>query len=605
MSRDEGDRGRDEPWQDNITQGSRYRTGSRFHEACEDDGERKERKWRRKEPQTSQRKEDPALQRGKASSYGIGEGDRETSSHTPTPPQGGNASKEGWKMVNSKRQRPPNHSPRKERKEDWPIPQRRSPPTIRTPAGTIVVCGRFPRPSCGADNVAVWRLTVIGDRHKGKACQAKRRETVLMASLHKERNPQDKLMKPKESKSGNTAVPKPHCKLNPNAQQQPKTPVRKLAGMKTAEEEGPENLYISVPIDSDVIEGRRRMQRFSIIIVTGLRVVDASRLRRPSRPWTATWEVKPLRDKRFIVAFPSAELARQTESKGPLHQFTFSLELEPWTPDQWNKGNPEGASRWVVIKQLPMDCWSRDLVARLLKPAGDLIYVSSQSRDFGDDLLVLLRVRRPRRLPSSIHCSMGHRKYNYHLELAPGQPALPWQITKQPDHGDLTTSLHYETAPKTDKVYRNAEQPPDKEKQVLEQPPEYARDRGKAIMIEEEERPTWPENRRSKGVVIGERRSCPGNQRSKDTTPTPLQPVDGRPASKHGRSDALQAAPVHGGDALGPAEATAQGAMGLGDDLGSAEASAQGQMGLERVANMEPEIAAVFRDVDDPATYLA
>ncbi|KAJ0967656.1 hypothetical protein J5N97_024573 [Dioscorea zingiberensis] len=207
-----------------------------------------------------------------------------------------------------------------------------------------------------------------------------------------------------------------------------KTLVEPVTGAENTEKEEPEQLYISVPIDSDVIEGRRRMQCFSIITVKGIReqLVNAREIADVlsaivDEQWT--WKVKPLRDGRFIVAFPSTELARQAESKGSLHQFSFSLKLEPWTTDLGNIGKPEGPSRWVVVKQLPMDYWSQDMVARLLKSAGDLIYISSQSRDHGDDLLVLLRVRRPRRLPSNITCSMGHRKYNYQLELAKGRQA--------------------------------------------------------------------------------------------------------------------------------------------------------------------------------------
>ncbi|KAJ0984858.1 hypothetical protein J5N97_003214 [Dioscorea zingiberensis] len=162
------------------------------------------------------------------------------------------------------------------------------------------------------------------------------------------------------------------------------------------------------------MERRERMKRFSIISVKKLRegmvgpqditdvlscIVDEQ--------WT--WAVKPLRDDRFITAFSIAELAKQTEEKGPLRMLDFPLEFQQWSPDLWKKSRAEGAIQWVLVKELPMDCWSRDSAARLLKPARDLVYVDDQSREYGEDLKVLLRIWKPRRLPCMIHCSIGTR----------------------------------------------------------------------------------------------------------------------------------------------------------------------------------------------------
>ncbi|KAJ0980060.1 hypothetical protein J5N97_015534 [Dioscorea zingiberensis] len=138
-----------------------------------------------------------------------------------------------------------------------------------------------------------------------------------------------------------------------------------------------------------------------------------------------TWTVKPLRDGRYIVAFPTAELARQTEKAGPLSVLALDLSFEPWSPDLWQSRKAEGATRWVIIRNLPMDCWGRDEAASLLKTAGDLVAMDRHSQRFGNDLRLLLRVRWPRRLPASIHCSMGVRQFNYTVELDAGQPALP------------------------------------------------------------------------------------------------------------------------------------------------------------------------------------
>ncbi|KAJ0986235.1 hypothetical protein J5N97_004591 [Dioscorea zingiberensis] len=216
--------------------------------------------------------------------------------------------------------------------------------------------------------------------------------------------------------------------------------------MKDSGEE-PEQLYTSMAIDSDVLEGRERMKRFSIISVTEKRggMVLTSDIKDVlscliDEQWS--WEVKELRDGRFIAPFPTVALARQTEKKSPLKMLSFTLNFEPWTPDLWKKGRADGAIRWVIVKQLPMDCWSRDLVARLLKPSGDLVYVDGRSGEYGDDLRLLLRIRKPRRLPASIHCNLGTRQYNYTIEMERGQPSLPWGGRRCSGPGNKAAAAH-------------------------------------------------------------------------------------------------------------------------------------------------------------------
>ncbi|KAJ0987977.1 hypothetical protein J5N97_006333 [Dioscorea zingiberensis] len=183
----------------------------------------------------------------------------------------------------------------------------------------------------------------------------------------------------------------------------PETPFRERRERSGSFAEGdPEHHFISAALDSDILAGRERMKTFSLITITERRggAVDTSDITDVlsclvDEHWQ--WEVKPLREGRFITAFPSAELARRTEAAGPLRVLRFTIELEPWTPDLWKTGRAEGATRWVIVKNMPMDCWNRDTVARLLKPAGDLVAVSNQSRTYGNDLKILLRVRRPRK----------------------------------------------------------------------------------------------------------------------------------------------------------------------------------------------------------------
>ncbi|KAJ0978028.1 hypothetical protein J5N97_013502 [Dioscorea zingiberensis] len=202
------------------------------------------------------------------------------------------------------------------------------------------------------------------------------------------------------------------------------------------------------------------------------------------------WEVKPLRDGRFIVAFPTAELARKTENGGPLRVLAFDFKLEPWTPDLWQTGKADGATRWVIVKNLPMECWSRDAAARLLKPAGDLVAVDRRSRYFGNDLLILLRIRWPRKMPSCIHCSMGIRQFTYTVELDDGQLALPW------DNGPKDPSSATRGSEET-----SANKP----RQPPEQDPVKKLDKGKAPMREEATSPVRAILRRPSGIIISER----------------------------------------------------------------------------------------------------
>ncbi|KAJ0977597.1 hypothetical protein J5N97_013071 [Dioscorea zingiberensis] len=188
--------------------------------------------------------------------------------------------------------------------------------------------------------------------------------------------------------------------------------------------------HISLAIDRDIVAGKQHMKRFSIISVKEIRegYVHTQKIRERlselvDKGWN--WPTKPLRDGRYIVECPSKETARHLESKRtPMVMPYFTLEFAAWMPDLWGPTRPDGEKRLVIIREFPFFCWSRVLAARLLKPVGHLIHIAGRTLEFGDDVKVFLRIRRPQTLPTFIHCTTGTRCHSYKVELVPGQPPL-------------------------------------------------------------------------------------------------------------------------------------------------------------------------------------
>ncbi|KAJ0975947.1 hypothetical protein J5N97_017912 [Dioscorea zingiberensis] len=104
-----------------------------------------------------------------------------------------------------------------------------------------------------------------------------------------------------------------------------------------------------------------------------------------------------------------------------------------------------------------------------------------------NDLKILLRVRRPRKLLSYIHCSLGTRQFSYLLEMDSGQPALPWAKVRQ-----LVNAATAASPPTND--------PP----QGTTQTTVTKVDKGKAKVTEEIQAPARTTGRRLHGIVIGE-----------------------------------------------------------------------------------------------------
>ncbi|KAJ0977994.1 hypothetical protein J5N97_013468 [Dioscorea zingiberensis] len=138
------------------------------------------------------------------------------------------------------------------------------------------------------------------------------------------------------------------------------------------------------------------------------------------------WDARILRDGRYIIECPSAVIARQIEKAGKMESPAFTLEFTPWTTALYGPAKAEGALRWVLVKNLPMCFWDLESIARMLKPVGDLVLIGERGAHDTEDFRAFIRIRRPRRLPSAIHCSVSTLQHTYIVELEEGQPELPW-----------------------------------------------------------------------------------------------------------------------------------------------------------------------------------
>ncbi|KAJ0985199.1 hypothetical protein J5N97_003555 [Dioscorea zingiberensis] len=216
-----------------------------------------------------------------------------------------------------------------------PPAQRRAPPTLRTPVGTITVCGQCLRPGHRANECrrAVTCRRCRGVGHKGTACHAEPRHAVKAQPAPPPPNvaaPSPPQPTPHEVPPPKDQPPKQKTKKHKATQGKPIN--SKAPPWRTQlEADGMEHLFISVGLNKGILNGRERMKTFSIITVKerkagSVTIQDITDVLACLVDEHWTWTVKPLRDGRYIVAFPTAELARQTEKAGPLSVFGVDLE---------------------------------------------------------------------------------------------------------------------------------------------------------------------------------------------------------------------------------------------------------------------------------------
>ncbi|KAJ0985585.1 hypothetical protein J5N97_003941 [Dioscorea zingiberensis] len=209
-------------------------------------------------------------------------------------------------------------------------------------AGTITVCGQCLRPGHRANECrrAVTCRRCRGVGHKGTACHAEPRHAVKAQPAPPPPNvaaPSPPQPTPHEVPPPKDQPPKQKTKKHKATQGKPIN--SKAPPWRTQlEADGMEHLFISVGLNKGILNGRERMKTFSIITVKerkagSVTIQDITDVLACLVDEHWTWTVKPLRDGRYIVAFPTAELARQTEKAGPLSVLAFDLSFEPWSPD--------------------------------------------------------------------------------------------------------------------------------------------------------------------------------------------------------------------------------------------------------------------------------
>ncbi|KAJ0978663.1 hypothetical protein J5N97_014137 [Dioscorea zingiberensis] len=139
------------------------------------------------------------------------------------------------------------------------------------------------------------------------------------------------------------------------------------------------------------------------------------------------WPLKPMHDGGVLIACPSTKIARKLEASSPIDQQGFMMNFTAWSLGLWNPPRAEGEIRWVVVCNFPFSFGAKHKFARgMLKPVGDLVYAGGRGMMFADDIRVMVRIKRPKKLPTFIHCTFGTKIHSFKVELADGEAPLPW-----------------------------------------------------------------------------------------------------------------------------------------------------------------------------------
>ncbi|KAJ0981122.1 hypothetical protein J5N97_009377 [Dioscorea zingiberensis] len=299
---------------------------------------------------------------------------------------------------------------------------------LKTPAGNVEVCGQ-----CLRQGHMAWECRRMmtcrvcgGVGHKGRDCRSKPRGTGRERHQHAHPQPAAGLelkesdgMRPQKNTTGQAS---------------------KYAGSKEKSKvnvERRETHNISLALDEGMVNGKEAMRPFTIATVTkGQWYADSQKIAAALQValdsgWQ--WATKPLRDGPYVVHCRGDAEAREMEHAGVIELPHFSLSFEPLTTDLWNPRRPKGEIRWLDIRQLPIFCWNRDTTARILKPIGDLVYVERKGGYYIDYTRAAVRIRQGRKIPYTILFDIGSIKHEKLVDLARGEPPLPWAGGGQPD----------------------------------------------------------------------------------------------------------------------------------------------------------------------------
>ncbi|KAJ0989858.1 hypothetical protein J5N97_008214 [Dioscorea zingiberensis] len=374
--------------------------------------------------------------------------------------------------------------------------------------------------------MACWaRSPEKGDRRDYRQQSTKLHQRTLEKKKKKEAS---SLKEKKEATRGD--------KLRP-----PPPPPQKHNRQKLREgDDGMEHHYISLALNSAMMGGKECMAKSTIARITEARsLVTGGKIeellgKRVDPHWK--WEARPLKDDRYIIECPSASTTRKIKKEGQMTSLEFTLTFTPWMTDLYRPEKAEGALRWVIVQDLPMCFWDRDSIVTMLKPAGDLVQIGKRGCEPTEDIRVLLRVRKPRLLPSAIHCSVGTLQHKYTIVLDRGEPPLPWD-PKQGTGQKENTATGGEANREAEERNHNS--------------PKHTRvDKGKAPLSVLQGSPTRPRDERQRGILIRERPATSMIQRSEEAQQGPVHRHTDSPGL-HGSSQQNPTAAVHGETASG------------------------------------------------------
>ncbi|KAJ0967523.1 hypothetical protein J5N97_024440 [Dioscorea zingiberensis] len=348
--------------------------------------------------------------------------------HRPTSPEKNTEiqRKEApWEEVRRKKQRSSpttGDTARLERSRANYHPNRRSPPTKRTSSGVVEVCGRCRQP--GHHAIDCRRLEVCRrcerPGHREATCPLPSSEM----STHQGHGEELHKKKGKKRKAKNEAGPEGIT------QAEETVPHQKAEPEKTSSHRG------SIAIDEGTVEEIRRLRGYTIATVTkgyagsvpSRRVKEeVAALVGPELPWSS----EPFEDDRILLHCPSVELARKLESMGELKFKTFSVRCHPCLAAANSTGTAEGELRWLNIKGLPVFGRRLDMIARMLKPVGDLVYLAKGGGLYVGHCRAAVRVRRGKKLPTTLFYSVLTYEFTVRVELGRGEPPLPWDLAPE------------------------------------------------------------------------------------------------------------------------------------------------------------------------------
>ncbi|KAJ0967592.1 hypothetical protein J5N97_024509 [Dioscorea zingiberensis] len=332
------------------------------------------------------------------------------------------------KVCRKKRQRTPPvaESSRRPPDKNTHMRLRHSPPRKRTSSGVIEVCGRCRQP--GHLMIDCRRVEVCrrcerpGHREKKCPRPPPKLGTIQLRGLRQMGTNAGKMKKKRHAITAD--LPGTEARGGASKDDSVIPPDREAP----AEEE---THHASLSVDTVMMAEREELQRCSIATVVKMTGCLASPLKVTAAAAEMfgpdlKWSAEPYEDDRILLHCPSEKIAREMEKIGEVTFPGFIVRFEPWTLDSDFSVKAEGEIRWLTGKGLPMFGRKIDTIARILKPIGELVHLGSREACFAGHFRAMVRLRRGRRFPATIHCSILRRKYFVRVELEHGQSPLPW-----------------------------------------------------------------------------------------------------------------------------------------------------------------------------------